>query len=378
MPGLLRGDERKPHRWCFAKKAAAFFRISRSSWRIRFSLRSRASSSRSAVVRPVFPLVRSACALLDPLPQRRLGQIEIARDAATLLPSSSTSRTACCLEVVIESPTRPAASCRLPSWTSYPPFGRCPRNRIKSKRSRSPSRRKPIRSRWFCKQLRRCSLAVELLAKPATRSSFPPPARDDDAAVITAPLTRLAGIMDGLETSTDNSFKIYQAVATRLRGFARCRDVNVATAAETPICDTDSSFEQPRALLEQNLRDLLGQAPPSTEEAALLTDVLKKALTARLAKDTTPPGPANWLSNATSRLTCYARLLENMLELRKLMLTARDELRKSFETVVALKTQRRLTTVLLRQSVSDGHRGIATCPPMSSRSSQMSPRSRSL
>src|SRR5215203_4952112 len=32
MMGLLRGDERKSHRWCFAKKAAAFFRMSRSSW----------------------------------------------------------------------------------------------------------------------------------------------------------------------------------------------------------------------------------------------------------------------------------------------------------------------------------------------------------
>ena len=34
MPGLLRGDERKSHRWCFAKKAAAFFKISRSSLRV--------------------------------------------------------------------------------------------------------------------------------------------------------------------------------------------------------------------------------------------------------------------------------------------------------------------------------------------------------
>ena len=39
-----------------------FFRMSRSSARIRFSLRSRASSSRSAVVRPVRPFLRSALA----------------------------------------------------------------------------------------------------------------------------------------------------------------------------------------------------------------------------------------------------------------------------------------------------------------------------
>ena len=31
MLGLLRRDEGKPHRLCFAKKAAAFFRMSRSS-----------------------------------------------------------------------------------------------------------------------------------------------------------------------------------------------------------------------------------------------------------------------------------------------------------------------------------------------------------
>ena len=114
-------------------------------------------------------------------------------------------------------------------------------------------------------------------------------------------------------------------------------------------------------MLEQNLKNQLNQAPPSTEEAALLTDVLKKALAARLAKDKTTPGPANWLSNATGRLTCYARLLENILELRKLMLTARDELRKSFETVVALKTQRRLTTVLLRREREAKVTATATC-----------------
>src|SRR3982751_3188686 len=58
--GLLRGDPGELHDWCFAKKAAAFFRISRSVRSSRFSLRSRASSSRSAVVSPVRPLVRSA------------------------------------------------------------------------------------------------------------------------------------------------------------------------------------------------------------------------------------------------------------------------------------------------------------------------------
>jgi hypothetical protein len=31
MPGLLRGDEGEPYRWCLAKKAAASFKISSSS-----------------------------------------------------------------------------------------------------------------------------------------------------------------------------------------------------------------------------------------------------------------------------------------------------------------------------------------------------------
>src|ERR1700735_3958330 len=48
--GLLRPDERESHRFSLAKKAAAFFNISRSSLRTRFSLRSRESSSRSSLV----------------------------------------------------------------------------------------------------------------------------------------------------------------------------------------------------------------------------------------------------------------------------------------------------------------------------------------
>ena len=61
MLRLLRRDKPEPHRLCFAKKAAAFFRISRSSCRMRFSLRRRLSSSRSAVVSaPALPFSGSA------------------------------------------------------------------------------------------------------------------------------------------------------------------------------------------------------------------------------------------------------------------------------------------------------------------------------
>src|SRR5262249_28739509 len=55
MMRLLRRDEPEFHRRSFAKKAAAFFKISRSSRRIRFSFRRRASSSRSPPAPPTFP-----------------------------------------------------------------------------------------------------------------------------------------------------------------------------------------------------------------------------------------------------------------------------------------------------------------------------------
>jgi hypothetical protein len=70
------------YRLCFAKKdAAVLFSMSRSSWRMRFSRRSRASSSRSAVgqvraaVRPRGPRV------LDTLAERQVVQIELTRCA---------------------------------------------------------------------------------------------------------------------------------------------------------------------------------------------------------------------------------------------------------------------------------------------------------
>ncbi len=58
--GLLRLDERESYSLSFAKKAAAFFKTSRSTRNRRFSLRSRRSSSRSTPVKPVRPFVRSA------------------------------------------------------------------------------------------------------------------------------------------------------------------------------------------------------------------------------------------------------------------------------------------------------------------------------
>jgi hypothetical protein len=59
----------------------ARLRISTSSRSLRFSRRSSASSRRSALVRPpVLPGTRIPLGLIDPLPHRGLGQVEILRD----------------------------------------------------------------------------------------------------------------------------------------------------------------------------------------------------------------------------------------------------------------------------------------------------------
>src|SRR3954447_7079388 len=95
--GLLRGDEPESYRLCFAKKAVAFFKISRSSWRMRFSLRSRVNSSRSLVVRPVRPCVRSARARLTHSRSAVSVKSRSRAAAPTVFPSSRTKRTALAL-----------------------------------------------------------------------------------------------------------------------------------------------------------------------------------------------------------------------------------------------------------------------------------------
>src|SRR3954463_4878789 len=97
MLGLLRRDEGKPHRLCFAKNAVAFFRMSRSSSAIRSALRSRTNSSRSAVVRPVRPFERSACSRLTHSRNAVSVKSRSRAAALTVLPSSSTRRTALAL-----------------------------------------------------------------------------------------------------------------------------------------------------------------------------------------------------------------------------------------------------------------------------------------
>jgi hypothetical protein len=82
MLGLPRGDEPKDaHRLSpsLAKKAAAFFKISRSSRSTRTSRRSRRSSSRSSVLTPgCSPASTAAC--FDPQSQRLRRDTEVMRD----------------------------------------------------------------------------------------------------------------------------------------------------------------------------------------------------------------------------------------------------------------------------------------------------------
>jgi hypothetical protein len=95
--GPLRRDPGKLYCWCFAKKAAAFFRISHSVRSSRFSFRNRDSSSRSAVVRPVRPS-RSVRACSTQLRNDDSVSPRSRAAAATVFPSSSTSRTALVLK----------------------------------------------------------------------------------------------------------------------------------------------------------------------------------------------------------------------------------------------------------------------------------------
>ena len=91
---LLCANEREPYAFSFTKKAAAFFRISRSVRSTRFSFRNRRSSSRSSVVNPVRPFVRSARARSTQF--RKADSVRSSSRATwpAVLPSSSTNRTA--------------------------------------------------------------------------------------------------------------------------------------------------------------------------------------------------------------------------------------------------------------------------------------------
>src|SRR5476651_594320 len=73
--GLLRVDPGEDYAWFLAKKAAAFFRMSRSMRNSRFSLRSPANSARSSVVRPVLPFGRSARACRTQLPSDEVSDL---------------------------------------------------------------------------------------------------------------------------------------------------------------------------------------------------------------------------------------------------------------------------------------------------------------
>ena len=129
--GPLRGNPGKPYCWCFAKKAAAFFKMSRSVRNSRFSFRSRANSSRSAVVRPVRPCVRSAQARLTHSRSAVSVRSRSRAAAPTVLPPSSTKPTALALNSSVNWRRDGGSVCRPSVWTSYSPLERCPPKRIK-------------------------------------------------------------------------------------------------------------------------------------------------------------------------------------------------------------------------------------------------------
>ena len=97
---------------------------------MRFSLRSRASSSRSAVVRPVRPPLRSARARSTHCRKADSVRSNSRATAPTVFPSSNTSRTAPARNSSLNAGVT-ADVWLLPFGTSYPPFGTCPRDRIK-------------------------------------------------------------------------------------------------------------------------------------------------------------------------------------------------------------------------------------------------------
>src|SRR2546426_4101583 len=118
--GLLRGDEREPHAFSFAKKAAAFFRMSRSIRSVRFSRRSRPSSSRSSVVNaPAGPRPASISPWRTQLRSAVSVRSSSRATAVTDLPLSRTIRTACALNSFVN-----ARRLRLAMTHSYRTFVR--------------------------------------------------------------------------------------------------------------------------------------------------------------------------------------------------------------------------------------------------------------
>src|SRR5262252_7351684 len=118
--GLLRGDEREPHACSFAKKAVAFFRMSRSIRSVRFSRRSRPSSSRSSVVSaPVGPRPASTSPCRTQLRSAVSVRSSSRATVATDFPLSRTIRTAWALNSFVN-----ARRLRLAMTHSYRTFVR--------------------------------------------------------------------------------------------------------------------------------------------------------------------------------------------------------------------------------------------------------------
>lgn len=183
-----------------------------------------------------------------------------------------------------------------------------------------------------------------------------PPQKDDVAAQIDAQLERFQGLVAALRSDREKYYERHRLIAERVRALARCKTANSQDAC-------GANFQTVRRDLETDLKLLLDNVPPSTESAVLLLEVLKKALASRLSTAAGPIGEPgkDWLSNAVARLDCHARLLESVLEQRKLLLGAREEMRKALEVITALQTATDETQVSLRRERESKVVATLTC-----------------
>ena len=110
MLGLLRRDEGKPHRLCFAKNAAAFFRMSRSSSTIRSLLAEPRQLLAFGRRQAGLALRAIGLRLLGPMPPSADGdQVELARHRADALAFLEHQPDGAGLELLREPPACPPA-----------------------------------------------------------------------------------------------------------------------------------------------------------------------------------------------------------------------------------------------------------------------------
>lgn len=186
-----------------------------------------------------------------------------------------------------------------------------------------------------------------------------PPAGDAEALRIETQLGRLSELVAALDRAKEPYRVSHDALMPRIKNFGRCQK-----ADGSPACNDAAQFRTERDLLVATIEGLLNDVPPSTEAAALLADVVKKSLAVRLTTNPTAApaaGTGDWQANAMARLDCYSKTLEVVIERRKLLLAARDELRKILDVLATLATPTFETVVALRREHESKVTATATC-----------------